>query len=232
MKKIFLTSLIIFAGIGLNACQTLKTTSAVTQAVVTPSAIKPVNWKLILPPPPDNAVEITKVIEAQGSHSGARWDKAEFDNKFEPFAMYQQILGSDFTAQNNPDIAAVFAYSLKAHFKLSSDAKKAYDRVRPLYYDKQNVLFCAKGDEPSGSSYPSGHSAWGWETALILSRIYPDKADELIARGREYGESRVVCGAHYPSDVNYGRVTGDVIFTRLQNDKEFRDLMAKVKIRQ
>lgn len=230
MKKILLTSFIIFAGVGLGACQTLKTTGAVAQVALTPTNVQSVNWKIILPPPPDNETEIGKVIEAQGNHSGERWNQAEFDNKFEPFAMYQQVLGKEFTAQNNPELAAVFTYALKYHLKLSGDAKKTYDRVRPLYYDKKNVVFCAKGDEPYGSSYPSGHSAWGWETAMILARVYPNKSDEIIARGREYGESRVVCGAHYPSDVNLGRVTGDVIFTRLQNDKDFRELMAKVKI--
>nr|WP_255441193.1 hypothetical protein [Synechococcus sp. HK01-R] len=55
---------------------------------------------------------------------------------------------------------------------------------------------CTPEDEPalrSDGSYPSGHTAVGWGWGLILSTIAPDRSDELIARGRAYGESRSVC---------------------------------------
>ena len=36
-------------------------------------------------------------------------------------------------------------------------------------------------------------SAIGWTWALTLSEISPDQTDAILARGRAFGESRVVC---------------------------------------
>jgi hypothetical protein len=46
-------------------------------------------------------------------------------------------------------------------------------------------------------SYPSGHSSIGWGWALILTELAPDRAEEILARGRAFGGSRNVCNAHY-----------------------------------
>ena len=42
-----------------------------------------------------------------------------------------------------------------------------------------------------GSS-PCGHTAIGWAWALTLSEISPERADSILARGRAFGESRVI----------------------------------------
>src|SRR6478736_1422280 len=50
--------------------------------------------------------------------------------------------------------------------------------------------------------YPSGHAAWGWTWATILAAIAPDRAQQILARGKAYGASRVVCGAHNASSID------------------------------
>jgi acid phosphatase (class A) len=59
--------------------------------------------------------------------------------------------------------------------------------------------------ERANTSYPSGHAAYGMACAVLLSAALPEKRVELFARGRQYGESRVIVGAHYPSDVAAGQ---------------------------
>jgi acid phosphatase (class A) len=71
-------------------------------------------------------------------------------------------------------------------------------------------------------SYPSGHTAIGWGWALILSEIAPDRTDALAARGRAFGQSRVVCNVHWKSDVIEGRFMGAVTLARLRADPAFR----------
>jgi acid phosphatase (class A) len=72
------------------------------------------------------------------------------------------------------------------------------------------------------SSHPSGHAAHGWGWALVLAEAYPSRAREILQRGREYGDSRVVCGFHFPSDVEVGRMVGALVVARLHADEGFR----------
>lgn len=62
----------------------------------------------------------------------------------------------------------------------------------------------------------------GWAWALILSELAPDRADAILARGLAYGESRVICGVHYASDVEAGRLVGAAMVARLKADPTFQ----------
>jgi acid phosphatase (class A) len=70
-------------------------------------------------------------------------------------------------------------------------------------------------------SYPSGHASIGWAWALVLAELEPSFADSLFLRGREFGDSRVVCGLHWPSDVESGRLIGAAAVARLHADGTF-----------
>lgn len=88
------------------------------------------------------------------------------------------------------------------------------------------------GDEPAlrkNGSYPSGHTAIGWATALVLAEINPARKAEIIQRGYDFGQSRVICGAHYQSDVDAGRIVGSAVVAALHADKGFQKQLAKAK---
>ena len=60
---------------------------------------------------------------------------------------------------------------------------------------------------------------------MILSEIVPERTDAILARGHEFGQSRVVCNVHWQSDVDRGRVMGAAAVARLHADAGFlRDL--------
>ncbi len=71
-------------------------------------------------------------------------------------------------------------------------------------------------------SYPSGHSLWGYSMALVLAAMLPEKRDAILARGRQFGWSRVVGGVHWPSDVAAGRIAAVAMVERLGRDAAFR----------
>jgi acid phosphatase (class A) len=71
-------------------------------------------------------------------------------------------------------------------------------------------------------SYPSGHSSLGWAWALVLAEIDPENVNAILARGRAFSESRVVCGVHWQSDVSEGRHMGASTVARLHADLTFR----------
>ncbi|MGO9792157.1 MAG: phosphatase PAP2 family protein, partial [Solirubrobacteraceae bacterium] len=62
----------------------------------------------------------------------------------------------------------------------------------------------------------------GWAWALVLTELYPDRADAILARGRAFGDSRVICNVHWHSDVSEGRVVGAAVVARLHADATFR----------
>lgn len=84
-------------------------------------------------------------------------------------------------------------YCVEPSPKDESDARK-----RQAKRDKEEHL-------RDYTSYPSGHAAYGMACAVLLSAAVPEKRGELFARARQYGESRLIVGAHYPSDVAAGQ---------------------------
>jgi hypothetical protein len=54
-------------------------------------------------------------------------------------------------------------------------------------------------------SYPSGHTTYGYTGALVLALLVPERYQQMIARGAEYGNDRIIMGAHYAMDVMGGR---------------------------
>jgi hypothetical protein len=54
-------------------------------------------------------------------------------------------------------------------------------------------------------SYPSGHTTYGYTGALIMAILVPERYQEMIAGGAEYGNDRIIVGAHYVMDVMGGR---------------------------
>jgi acid phosphatase (class A) len=75
-------------------------------------------------------------------------------------------------------------------------------------------------------SYPSGHSAVGWGWGLVLSQVFPERAELILARGREFVYSREVCNVHWQSDTLAGMTVGAAAFARLQNDALYLATMA------
>jgi len=102
-------------------------------------------------------------------------------------------------------------------------AKDHYKRVRPFVVHKTGT--CYPKDEEllrQDGSYPSGHSAIGWGYALVLAELIPSRADAILQRGRDYGQSRLVCDVHWQSDIDAGRVIAAATVARLHADPAFR----------
>ena len=101
-------------------------------------------------------------------------------------------------------------------------AKDDYKRPRPFM--EFNETSCTPADEPAlrrNGSYPSGHTGIDWAWALILAELAPDRIDPILSRGYTYGQSRVVCGVHWQSDVDAGRLVAAGVVARLHADPAF-----------
>jgi hypothetical protein len=54
-------------------------------------------------------------------------------------------------------------------------------------------------------SFPSGHTTYGYTEGMLLAIMVPQRYTQEITRAAEYGNSRIVVGAHYAMDVIGGR---------------------------
>ena len=154
-------------------------------------------------------------------------------------AVFSCALGVPISEQETPNLNILLQRTLTDAVRASSKAKENYKRTRP--FATFNVASCTPAEEAylrTNGSYPSGHSTTGWIWALVLTEIAPDRADAILQRGRAYGQSRGICGVHWKSDIEAGRVVGAATFARLQSNAVFgaqlqaaRDEVAKERSR-
>ena len=79
------------------------------------------------------------------------------------------------------------------------------------------------------TSYPSGHTHASWLVGLALTAIDPAHTEDIMKVAYELGQSRVIVGFHYQSDVDMGRVVSSITFARLQSEPEFQKMMEKAR---
>lgn len=51
----------------------------------------------------------------------------------------------------------------------------------------------------------------------------------LLARGYEFGQSRVIAGYHWQSDVDAGRMAGSVLYQLIRNHERFIGQLARAR---
>ena len=138
------------------------------------------------------------------------------------------ILGLEITKEGTPELYTLLQDVGATCDSISNRAKEEYMRTRPfVYYDQPTLVPEQEESHRTNGSYPSGHTVLGWTMALLLSDINPAVADQLLARGYEYGQSRVIAGYHWQSDVDAGRLGGSVLYAKLQGNERFREQLAK-----
>lgn len=184
----------------------------------------------LLPPPPDknsSALAYDKEVNknVQKLRGTARWAMAIQDANLsfpEAAQTFSCALNAPITEQDTPQLYLLLRRSMVDAVLSTFSAKHKYKRKRPFVIKKQST--CTPDDEAilgSNGSYPSGHTAIGWAWALILSELAPERTDAIIARGRAYGESRIVCNVHWYSDVVWGRFMGAATVAKLHTDPTF-----------
>ena len=160
-----------------------------------------------------------------------RWQAATQDVKLDVPVMLEKFgcaLGVTLTEQNAPRTVTLLTRLRRDVSGAVAGPKDHYRRKRPLLIDRGPV--CQPRSELETSyDYPSGHTSWGWAVALVLAEANPGRAGAVLQRGRAYGESRVVCGAHNASAVEAGRTAAASVVATLHGSPEFRDDLAAMR---
>lgn len=174
------------------------------------------------PPAAGTPREAADRLSMRPQVSEERLAQATADLEFNAFTMFQPVLGAEFTRERFPRTAELLTATVQGVNPAVNAAKTAYDRERPYVQDRA-LLRCDNPENPgSGGSYPTGHGAGGWALALVLAEVIPARADAVLQRGRDFGDSRVICGYHFPSDIEASRLVAAGGVARLHADPAFR----------
>ncbi len=68
-------------------------------------------------------------------------------------------------------------------------------------------------------AYPSGHTVYGYMESLLLALLVPERYQQMVTRAAEYGNDRIVLGAHYSIDVLGGRTLAEYDLAQLLANK-------------
>jgi acid phosphatase (class A) len=173
--------------------------------------------------------DLATVLQIQGARTDAMVAEAKRDQKFAA-TLFQSVYGADLTPKSSPKFYALLENVLKITAVVDGAAKEKYKRLRPYkgHPDQVHALFAV-----SGYSYPSGHSMGSYTLAVVLGAVFPEKAQALLDRARQIGQSRVDAGVHYPSDIAEGEVlgkaTGAAILASSAFQKDRGDVQAELK---
>ena len=138
--------------------------------------------------------------------------------------------GLPISKEGTPEIYNLLKRGLNTIDLICILPKEYYMRKRP--FERMHEPSLIPNDEPFlalDGSYPSAHAIRGWGAALLMVEINPEAADTLLARGLMYGDSRLIVGAHWQSDVDAGRLAASAAYALLHTSQAFQVQMAKAQ---
>ncbi|MCJ2177885.1 acid phosphatase [Novosphingobium album (ex Hu et al. 2023)] len=194
---------------------------------------------LLLNPAPPAPGSAAMARDEEASRAGLalmgtpRWEQARIDaNLFTPAitGTFSCAAGFRISPETTPKLQALLLKSMMDFGLSTYPTKNKYQRGRPFMENGKPI--CTPDQEEvlrKDGSYPSGHSAIGYGMGLILAEVVPDRAAQLVARGRAFGDSRRICNVHWLSDIEEGRVVASAVAARLNADPAFETDLAAAR---
>lgn len=185
--------------------------------------------------PPDTASlrfysDVQQYYMGKAERETERGEQAVLDeqrNLPDLLSYFSEVVGMELSEENTPAIYALFDYvytNLKASKAL---AKSVHHRKRPyVQFGEPSGIPEKEEQRRNESSYPSGHSVYGWGLALVFAPVADDYKDDVLKAGFEYGRSRVIVGYHYASDVLDARFLAAATLPQLYRRAQFQALLS------
>lgn len=201
---------------------------------------KPFDATAFLPPYPAKgsaaeAYDIAAWRESLKGENSPRWKQALADDPVglkDGLTQFQCAMGVTLNKENAPTLMTILGKSqLDTHWAVEK-AKAHFKRPRPFADDPKAptcLPIAPESRNKVSTAYPGGHSTLGMTWGLILAELAPDRSQQVMDRVRDYSHSRLVCGIHYPSDLEAGHMLGSGLVARLHAEPAFRADMDKAR---
>lgn len=179
---------------------------------------------LLLPPPCDSCVitqaELAELQSLQRARTPAMIAHARADYARTP-ERFLDGMGIRVAAPALGQAAPLLKCAADVAEGAVDKAKLQFNRTRPYKLPNNGLHPLKKIAANDAPSYPSGHSAFGSVTGLVLAALDPDLRDSFLLRIKDFGYSRLVSGVHYRSDVYAGELVGATAAAMLLRNEDF-----------
>ncbi|HVU17935.1 MAG TPA: phosphatase PAP2 family protein [Candidatus Didemnitutus sp.] len=187
---------------------------ASTHDFIAPDAV---DFHTLVPSPPDPTSiaargEQDLMRNLQIARTPDQATMAKYYEKLSVLRVLAPVLGDWCDAKNLPKTAALFEKIRLEARPIIEAAKSNWNRNRPYIFDStlQPVV-----ERPANTSYPSGHSYDSAMYAVLLSHMFPEHEADWWKQAALVRWSRVIGGAHYPSDTVAGKILGEAVGKKL-----------------
>jgi acid phosphatase (class A) len=188
------------------------------------------NSRILVPPPPEEGSAAFMLDQEVAANYVALEDEDRKEQATKDAVLafpeavdaFNIVLDVEISEETTPHLYMILRRTLADAGLSTYGAKNHYQRARPFMVN--NAPICTPGDEDGlrkDGSYPSGHTAIGWAWALILAEVFPEQANVILERGKQFGISRNVCNVHWHSDVVAGRMMGAAAVAILHSNTGF-----------
>lgn len=170
---------------------------------------------------PEQRAEFEQVLQISQNRTPER-EKAAIADQYQTLAAFLRDVDHGFVEGTHREVRLLFREAQVELSILLRSVNRLTNRTRPFaVWNKVRVKPCP-GGKPDGTSFPSAHAATAALYATLLSEAVPEYAAEFEKRVKSYGESRLVCGFHYPSDLEAGEKVGRMVAKALLAEHAFR----------
>lgn len=187
----------------------------------------------IIPPAPKegdprNAADWAAFRATRALEGSDRWALAIADDDYRHAALMSDFscaVGVALTPENSPALADILARTTVDAGLAAAGAKDVYKRTRPFLHNPGNICIARSAGLDASFDYPSGHGSLGWTAGLVIASLAPERATQILARARAFGESRIVCGLHNASAIEAARTNAAGVFAALQGSADYQAAM-------
>ena len=168
---------------------------------------------------------LNKEIRSTQRGDTAVWDA---ETSIEYFMLrFSGAIGKELTPEKYPILANTIMGVMQDVRSSIQKAKNRYARHRPYQHFQEHTPVPEDESPTDFTSYPSGHTVRGWAAAMLLVAVFPEHANAILNVGYQIGQSRVILGYHYQSDVEAARLAASAGFARLCAEQKFRDAIVE-----
>lgn len=214
---------------------------------------------LLAPPPVEGSqaarLDLAAVLEAQRLARLQHLREHAIADATTSCGRFEDALGAELTRAGAAPVLSFLNRAAREGSALSGPPKQFWHRRRPYAVDVHVERLadiapaaplatdvrsaCGPSGQPPSSalaaqalarsSYPSGHATFGTICAILLADMVPEKRRELFARAEDYAHSRLIVGAHFPSDLEAGRIVGTVAVALMRESAKFQHDFAEAR---
>jgi len=146
------------------------------------------------------------------------WDAGSPSFRWNEFAV-DQVIKNNLVGPPAARVMASLHVAIYDAMVAAWHAKYLYRRLRPSDFNRSLTTVIPN---PRSPSYPSEHAVAAGAASAMLAYFFPQQAAFFNAKAEEAGESRLLAGVQYPSDVKdgleLGRTVAQLVIARAQAD--------------